>query len=65
METLTQTLSIDLEALSAQYVRMLEESDIPDPLLERIAVAAVLADLFALAGMPLTPEVEAALARLQ
>ncbi len=65
METLTQTLSLDLQALSARYVRMLEESAIPDPLLERIAVAAVLADLFALAGMPLTPEVEAALARLQ
>ncbi len=64
MPTLTDTPR-DLEALSVRYVSMLEASGIPDPLLQPITVAAVLADLFTLAGMPITPDVESALARLQ
>ncbi len=64
MPTFTDTPR-DLEVLSVRYITMLEESAIPDPLLQRIAVAAALADLFILAGMPLTPDVESALARLQ
>ncbi len=59
------TPRLDLQALSSRYVAMLEASEIPDPLLQRITVAAVIADLLTLAGMPLTPDVESALARLQ
>ena len=64
MPALTETPR-DLEALSSRYVAMLEGAGVPDPLLQPLTVAAVLADLFTLAGMPMPTDVQSALERLQ
>ncbi len=65
METLTQPSGLDLAALSSRYVAMLEASEIPDPLRQPIAVAAVLLDLCQLAGVPAPDYLVAALERIQ
>ena len=51
----------DLTTLAERYVSDLEDAGIPDPLAERLAVAAVLADLLTLAGAPLPPALAARL----
>ncbi len=65
METHTQPSGLDLAALSSRYVAMLEASEIPDPLLQPITVAAVLADLHTLAGIPIAANIVQVLERLQ
>ncbi len=48
----------DVAALGMRYVAMLEDAGIPDPLTQRITVAAILVDLYELAGQPVpTPVV--------
>ncbi len=64
METITHTSGLDLAALSAQYVRMLAASGIPRPLQQRITVAAMIADLCRLAGVPVPEEATRALEAL-
>lgn len=59
--TLTETPIADLERLSARYVALLEAEEIPAPLSQPIAAAAVLADLFALAELPVPAYITQAL----
>jgi len=47
--------------LCARYVAMLEDAGIPYPLQQELTVAAVLADLCALAGEPMPEQVLASL----
>ena len=48
-----------LTELVSAYLATLEDDGIPDPLGERLNLAAVLADLLTLAGEPLPPDVAA------
>ncbi len=57
-----QTATIAL--LCARYVAMLEDAGIPTPLQQELNVAAVLADLCALAGEPIPPAVLASIGLL-
>ena len=50
-----------LTELVSAYLATLEDDGIPDPLGERLNLAAVLADLLALAGEPLPAEIAARL----
>ncbi len=59
--TLTAT---DLESLSARYVALLADEGMPSPLSQPIAAAAVLADLSALAGLPVPTYIVQALDRV-
>ncbi len=61
METITHTPDLDLAALRSRYVAMLEASEIPRPLQQRITVAAMIADLFTLAGVLVPAEIALAL----
>ncbi len=65
METITHPPGLDLAALTAQYVGMLEDAGIPRPLQQRITVAAMIADLCRLAGVPVPEEATRALETLQ
>ena len=50
-----------LQELVADYLATLEDDGISDPLGERLSLAAVLADLLALAGEPLPAAIAARL----
>ncbi len=57
MLTLIEPRTTSLEALSRRYVTMLEDAGMVNPLSQPITAAAVLADLFMLAGEPVPPAV--------
>ena len=50
--------AIELIGLTERYLSMLSQEGIPDPLSERLTVAAVLADLLSLADSPIPDTIE-------
>lgn len=50
--------AIDLAALVGDYLTILADDGVPDPLGQRLTVAVVLADLLALAGLPVPRTIE-------